>query len=199
MTQVDCLPERVDGPSGVLLRGWVADDAQALDAAVTRSADHLRPWMEWMADEPLTVDQRRTRIEQWKRDRPAGGDTIYGVFVGDAVAGGCGLHRRLGQDGLEIGYWIHVDFIGQGLATTISAMLTDAAFAQPGIERVQIRHDKANVRSSAVPRKLGFALVDEVTDQIEAPAEVGVSWYWQITREQWRERAPLASAVSPRV
>lgn len=192
------LPERLLGPGDVLLRCWVPDDAEALVEAVTRSADHLRPWMEWMADEPLSVDRRRAMIEEWERDRAAGGDAIYGVFMDGAVAGGCGLHHRLGEAGLEIGYWIHVDFAGRGLATTASALLTDAAFARPEIERVQIRHDKANLRSAAVPRKLGFTMVAEIDDEIEAPAEVGTSWYWQITREQWLDRGPLAPQVTRR-
>ena len=27
--------------------------------AVTESIEHLRPWMPWIADEPVTVEQRR--------------------------------------------------------------------------------------------------------------------------------------------
>ena len=61
------------------------------------------------------------------------------VDADDAVLGGCGLHGRLGVTGLEIGYWVHVDHIGRGLATDASAALTDAAFAIPGIERVRIQ------------------------------------------------------------
>jgi len=47
-------------------------------------------------------------------------------------------------------------------------LLTDAAFQIPGIERVEIHHDKANVASSGVPRKLGFELVEEVPDESRA-------------------------------
>lgn len=183
------------GPDGVILRHWVPEDAEALAAAISESAEHLRPWMEWMAHQPMSVDEQRRLIESWGRDRADGGDAVYGVFVGDQVAGGTGLHRRLGPHGLEIGYWIHVDFTRRGLATLISALLTDAAFEQPEIDRVQIRHDKANFRSAGVPRKLGFRLVREVADGVEAPAEVGVSCYWQITRDEWVERAPLAAGM----
>ncbi len=108
------------------------------------------------------------------------------------------MHRRLGPGGLEIGYWIHVDYLRCGLATLASALSTDAAFERPEIDRVQIRHDKANLRSGGVPSKLGFTLVQEVADGIEAPGEVGVSCHWQITRQEWEPRAPLAAQFSLR-
>jgi ribosomal-protein-serine acetyltransferase len=192
------LPERVAGPNGVVVRRWVPDDAEALVRAVTESAEHLRPWMPWMAHEPASVEQRITLIENWHRDWAAGGDVVMGVFVDDQVAGGSGLHRRLGPDGLEIGYWIHAGFTRRGLATLVSALLTDAAFGLPEIQRVQITHDKANLASGGVPVKLGFARVEELPDAVDAPGEVGISCHWQITRDQWRERAPLAAGMSLR-
>lgn len=198
MSSISGIPERIVGPDGVLLRRWEPADAEALVAAVTRSAEHLRPWMEWMAHQPMSVAEQRRLIESWARDWAEGGDAVYGVFVGDEVAGGTGLHRRLGPDGLEIGYWVGFGFTRRGLATLLSALLTDAAFELPEINCVQIRHDKANIRSAGVPRKLGFRLVKEVVDGVEAPGEIGVSCYWQITRAQWRERAPLAGGMGLR-
>jgi len=190
------LPERLDGPDDVVVRRWVSEDAEALVAAVTESAEHLRPWMPWMAQEPMSVDQRVQMIEDWERDAISKGDVVMGVFVGDRVAGGTGLHRRLGADGLEIGYWIHVGFVRRGLATLVSALLIDAAFALPEIKRVQICHDKANPASGGVPRKLDFRLEHETPAEIEAPGEVGISCCWQITRAEWFGRAPLASRFS---
>ena len=45
----------------------------------------------------------------------------------DAVLGGCGLHGRLCVTGLEIGYWVHIDHIGRGLATDASAAWVSTA------------------------------------------------------------------------
>jgi RimJ/RimL family protein N-acetyltransferase len=56
----------------------------------------------------------------------------------------------------EIGYWIHKDHINQGLATEATAALTRVAFTIDKVTRVEIHCDPANVRSAAVPRKLGF-------------------------------------------
>ncbi len=167
----------------MLLRRWVPDDAEALGRAVAVSTDHLRPWMAWIAEEPVPLERRRAMIAGWERDWSEGGDVVLGVFVDGRVAGGCGLHRRIGAGGLEIGYWIHVAFLRRGLATRAARMLTDAALALPEITRVEIHHDKANLASAGVPRKLGFEWLGESRDEPEAPADLGIEWRWRMDEE----------------
>ena len=185
------LPERIDGPDGLVLRRWVADDAEALGQAVAESAAHLRPWMGWIADEPMALDQRRALIGEWERAWSAGGDVILGVFLDGEIVGGGGLHRRIARDGLEIGYWTHSDFLRRGLATRASALLTGAAFALPRITHVEIHHDKANEASAGVPRKLGFAFLGETPDEPVAPAEIGVECRWRMEKLDWCDRAGI--------
>jgi RimJ/RimL family protein N-acetyltransferase len=182
------LPERLEDPDGLVLRRWVVADAEALGRAVAESADHLRPWMGWIAGEPLLLERRRELIDEWERDWSEGGDVVLGVFMDGRVAGGCGLHHRIGAGGLEIGYWIHPAFLRRGLATRVVKLLTEAAFAVPGVSRVEIHHDKANQASSGVPRKLGFEWLDEAPDEPEAPAEVGIECRWRMEKEAWLAR-----------
>ncbi len=184
------LPERVAGPDGLLLRRWVASDAAGLGEAIRESAEHLRPWMGWIAEEPLPIDQRRKMINDWDRDWAQGGDVVLGAFLAGRIAGGCGLHRRIGPDGLEIGYWIHTAFLRRGLATRVAHALTGAAFAVPGITRVEIHHDKANQASAGIPRKLGFSWLGEAPDEPVAPGDTGVEWRWAMDRHTWNALEP---------
>lgn len=167
------------------LRRWMPDDEAVLGRIVTESLEHLLPWMPWARFEPLTNEARRALIEGWESEWRAGGDVTLAVMAGDEPVGSTGLHRRLGPNALEIGYWVHVAHVGRGYATELSRVLTDAAFAIPGIERVEIHHDKANVRSAAVPRKLGFNFEGEHEREPAAPAETGAEWVWTISKEQW--------------
>ncbi len=184
------LPESLPGPGRLLLRRWVPTDAEVLGRAVAESLEHLRPWMSWASQEPLSPSNRRAMIEKWEQEWLEGGDVTMGVFVDARVAGGVGLHRRIGVGGLEIGYWTHPAFLRMGLATTAAWVLTDAAFALPGIAHVEIHHDRANVASAGIPRKLGYCLVAQLTDQPDAPGEVGVECRWRMTREQWAAAKP---------
>ncbi len=77
-----------------------------------------------------------------------------------------------------------------GIATTAVAMLTDAAFALPGITRVEIHHDRANEASAGIPRTLGYHLIAQVADEPQAPNEIGVECRWRITLEQWASSRP---------
>jgi RimJ/RimL family protein N-acetyltransferase len=141
--------------------------------------------MEWAAAEPMRQRQRRQQIIGWRNDWEANRDAVYGVFVDGRIAGGCGLHRRLAEDGLEIGYWIHARFVRQGLATRAVALLTEAALALPGITHVEIHHDKANEASGAIPRKLGFEFLGEHADKPAAPGDVGIECQWRIDERRW--------------
>ncbi len=165
-----------------------------LSDAVAESREHLRPWMAWIAAEPLTIEQRRSMLIEFERDWLAGGDVMLGMFLNGRVVGGCGLHRRIACDGLELGYWVHPHFTRRGLATTAARLLTDAALTLPGITHVEIHHDKANVASAGVPRRLGFWLLAEAPDEIEAPAECGIEYQWRMDQERWALPAPALAA-----
>lgn len=180
------LPDCVAEGASLTVRRWTVDDAAALGAAVEESREHLQAWMPFANDPPLSLDARRCLIDRWTSEWATGGDCLYGIFVQSQVAGSCGLHRRLGPNGLEIGYWLHPAFTGRGIATEMARLLTDAAFGVDGIDTVEIHHDKANMRSAGVPRRLGYRLLGEFPDEPEAPGEVGVEMRWQTTTGEWR-------------
>ena len=184
------VPETLVGPR-VVLRRWTVADVAVLSAAIARNLEHLRPWMPWIADEPLSPGARTALVERWERSWRAGGDAVLGVFLGDEVVGGCGLHRRRGPSGLEIGYWIDAGHTGRGLASEAATLLTEAAFEVPGCSFVEIHHDRANVASAAVPRRLGYRFVGERPDTVEAPGEVGVDCTWRMEISQWRRSRGL--------
>jgi RimJ/RimL family protein N-acetyltransferase len=177
------LPERIEG-RGVLLKRWRESDAEAFATPVTESAEHLRPWVAWVADEPLSLGQRRAMLAKREQEWLDGGDVALAVIAEGQVAGGCGLHRR-DPGTLEIGYWIHSSFLRRGLATAASALLTDAALGITGIDHVEIHHDKANVASGRVPQKLGFDMVGEQLAKAEAPGNTGVNLIWRMDRSRW--------------
>ena len=180
-------PEEIELPTvGARLRRHHVDDLDTVHEAIELSRDHLRPWMPW-ADQ--TRQETGEFLERSVAEWDAGHDFGY-IAIDDAdrsVVGGTGLHRRIGEDGLEIGYWRRADAGGRGLVTTWSAALTRAAFALDGVERVEIHCDEANVASAAVPRRLGFTLERIEDKPIAAPGELGRSMIWICRPGQVRE------------
>ena len=179
------LPESIEcGP--LLLRRWRVEDAELQERAVRESMEHLRPWMPWIADEPQPLERRRDTIAAWEREWEAGGDVYLALLHEGVVAGSAGLHRRRGPGALEIGYWLHPAFTGRGIATMAARLLTNAAFTVDGIDRVEIRHDVANVRRGAVPARLGFTMLRETPNAEPGPGDAGTDRVWSVTREAWR-------------
>lgn len=142
----------------LVLRCWNPVDAPLLAIAVDESLEHLYPWMPWAKDEPSDMQTRVERMRRFRADFDRDEEFIYGAFdlTESKVLGGCGLHCRIEGSAREIGYWIHKDHINKGLATELSAALTKIAFEIDGVDRVEIHMDPKNLRSAAVPRKLGY-------------------------------------------
>ena len=178
----------------VVVRHWREEDATALARAVVESLDHLRPWMPWAEEEPKSPAARLELIRRWERERMAGGDEFLGIWLDGQLVGGCGLHRRIGPGGFELGYWVHRGFTRRGVATAAARQLCEHAFAAPSTDRVEIHHDRANVASAGVAAALGFERVGERRRAPQAPADEGVDWIWRLTRAAFEARASSSSA-----
>ncbi|WP_043629279.1 GNAT family N-acetyltransferase [Nonomuraea candida] len=168
----------------LVLRRWQRQDIDALARAIRDSHDHLLPWSLLAVGDSRDVatDLVTTARSEWERDEAY----KYAILVEGLVVGGCGLMRRAGPGGLEIGYWLHGDWTGRGLVTEAVAVLIAAGFALDGVEWLEIRHDVANVASAGVPRRLGFAEVKLQTaphaPSPRMPGESGVVRVWRKTR-----------------
>jgi RimJ/RimL family protein N-acetyltransferase len=142
----------------LVIRCWHPGDIDLLSTAIAESLDHLRVWMPWAQEEPKEWYEKVEWLRQARGKFDLNQVFLYGIFNVDEtkVFGGIGLHPRIGDNALEIGYWIHVAHINQGLATEAAAALTKVAFTIHGVERVEIHCDPANLKSASVARKLGF-------------------------------------------
>jgi ribosomal-protein-serine acetyltransferase len=177
---MDRLPERIESGE-LLLRRWTVDDAEGLARLVAENAEHLRPWMPWMGEEPRPLAERIALIQRWEEEWLEGGDVLLAVVREGELAGSCGMHRRIGPGGVELGYWVAAPHLRQGVATAVAMALTNAALGLPGMDRVEIHHDVNNLASAGVPAGLGFEPVGEEPGDASAPAASGVERMWRAT------------------
>ncbi|MGW1727894.1 GNAT family N-acetyltransferase [Streptomyces sp. NPDC002306] len=173
----------------VELRRWRMGDVDALERAIHESLDHLVPWMPWAAQHSRqnTSDFLARNQEEWETGQAFG----FAITSGTAVIGSCGLMRRIGAGGLDIGYWLHPRWTGRGLATMAALALVRQGFRLPGIDRIEIHHDAANPASGAIARRLGFTEVERVRapeGQPTAPGETGTVVIWRMTAAEWKTR-----------
>ena len=182
------VPEELAVPGhGLVLRRWRAHHADQLRSAVDRSHADLRGWMPWASERP-TLESVGEFLERAGAETGSELEMGFGLFEpGGELVGAVGLHGRRGPGTLEIGYWVRSDRTGRGYATAAARALTDAAFeCFPGVDRVEIRCDPANLASAAIPPKLGYRLDRREASDIVAPAQTGSQLVWTVTRAEWR-------------
>lgn len=85
-------------------------------------------------------------------------DEVYVIWYKYEFAGLIGFKDadRI-NDKIEIGYWLTEKMTGKGIATLAVHKMVNLAFRNMDMNRVQIRCGVGNVKSSAIPRRLGFS------------------------------------------
>jgi len=158
------------------LTRWTFADAPELTATVAGSLDHIGAWMIWATD-GYTAEDSTEFLQRTRKNWETGETHDFALRVGGSIAGAVGIMAREG--GVEIGYWLARDFVGRGLVTRAVSLLTAEAF-RLGAGYVEIKHDELNVRSGAVPARLGFTKVrEEPVEKPLAPACAGTNHVWR--------------------
>lgn len=181
-------PAEVLSHGQVELRRWHTSDLDALHEAISGSLHHLIPWMPWAAsyDRLMGPAFLARNEDEWVSGKAFG----YAITTNETVIGSCGLHRRIGAGGLDVGYWLHPRWTGRGLATMAVTALVGQGFRLTGTDRMEIHHDAANPAGGAVARRLGFTEAGRgpTPEGPTAPGEVGIDVVWRITAAQWALR-----------
>lgn len=177
---------RVLHAGAVTLVAYDGTEAPVLASVVGANLAHLGPWMPWAQRAP-TVAEEEEVVARFRAQWDAG--TAYAYWLREEgtgeLVGGAGLHARVGEGGLEIGYWVRADRIRRGYATATARALTTAAFGVEGIVRVEIHCDETNLASARVPARLGYRLARVAASPREAPGESGREMVWVMDAETW--------------
>lgn len=101
-----------------------------------------------------------------------------------SVMGYCGLCLQVidGREDVEIGYRLHPQLWGQGLATEAAAIVLEYAFETLKLERVIACIDAENVSSIRVAEKIGLTYAQDSLFQGQIPVRVYVREATRSTR-----------------
>ena len=130
-------------------------DAEEVHRLVELNRAYLTDWMPWAAEQTFegTAEFVRKTGEQLKQDN--GFQTV--LVCAGRIVGSVGYHAiNRESNSTSIGYWLGEAHQGRGLMTRAVSALTDHAFDEWGLNRVEIHAAVGNVRSRAIPERLGF-------------------------------------------
>jgi RimJ/RimL family protein N-acetyltransferase len=147
---------RLHTSTGLVLRAWTDDDVPALlvgFAPPEMRMQHTGPPI----DTPAAArDWLRVRREAWE----AGTGYVFAVTDADDTVLGCmsvtAIDRR--HDIGWVSYWTMAAAWGRGVAGAAARAITDWAFADLGLFRLELGHRTDNVASCRVATAAGYAV-----------------------------------------
>jgi RimJ/RimL family protein N-acetyltransferase len=146
-------PVEIPVAAGLALRPWHADDAPAVLDALRDPAIAL--WNPGQAPDLDGAARWIARRADW-----SGGDhasLAVADAATDALLGSVSLHR-IYDGGGSIGYWTVAAARGRGIASAAVAAVSDWAFTDLGLHRIELCHAVANPASCRVARRAGYRL-----------------------------------------
>lgn len=133
-------------------------DADELFRLTDQNREHLRRWLPWL-DETQTVSDTRSFIRSTMRQFVQTRAFVAGIRWQGRLAGVIGHNRIDWASGTAFpGYWLGREFEGKGIMTASCRALLDHDFAELALNKVVITCATENVRSRAIPERLGFRL-----------------------------------------
>jgi ribosomal-protein-serine acetyltransferase len=144
--------------SATALRVVREGDARELFALTQANRQYLRAWLPWV-DAVNSADDSRDFLATVVAQREAGRGPTFGIIRRGALVGVIGYLPldRVNRCG-EIGYWLAEGEQGQGIMTACCRFVVRYGFLTLDLNRVQIAAATANLRSRAIPERLGFKL-----------------------------------------
>ncbi|MBZ5696889.1 MAG: GNAT family N-acetyltransferase [Acidobacteriia bacterium] len=141
---------------GIELRRVSTADCDELYAAIDRNRACLRTWLPWVID-TFSLSDLTEFIRQREIDNADRVSLTTNIRHQGKLCGAIGLHAINQRDrNTSIGYWLDEAYQGQGIMTRACRAIVTEGFRQYGLHRIEIRCATGNIRSSAIPRRLGF-------------------------------------------
>lgn len=161
-------------------------NAEEVFAVVRENLEQLKLWMPWATDD-YSLESARDYIKQVRAEFAA--NTGFGaiVFWKEKFVGSISFHHfDLTNKSTHLGYWLAQSAQGKGLMTKCSRALINYAFDELRLNRVQINCNVENVKSRAIPERLGFKL-EGIHRQVEFLNNRFRDWaVYAMLAEEWK-------------
>lgn len=139
-------------------KGWLEplgpEHAEALFGLVHGSRQHLHPWLPWLkrihSPQDTAAFIRRLVAERGPQ---------FVICVDNRVCGGVGFyHLDKAAQKAALGYWLGVEYTGQGIMLDAVRQLCEHGFRYLRLRQIEIRCAAHNQPSRKIPERLGFYL-----------------------------------------
>jgi len=138
------------------LRDLSESHAPGLYELLETNRSSLREWLPWLDTQRSVQDSIQfIRTARTQSDRNE--SLSLGIWYRNDLCGVISFHRiDWPNRATMIGYWLSADFQGKGLMTESCRAFVDYGFTRMSLHRIEIRCATGNLKSRAIPERLGF-------------------------------------------
>lgn len=142
--------------SDLQLRDLSESHAPKLFELLDANRASLREWLPWLDGQQTVQDSlqfiRTVRIHSDRQE-----SLSVGIWYRGELCGVIGFHRfDWANRATMIGYWLASEFRGKGIMTEACRAFVDYGFREFRLHRIEIRCAPGNLKSRAIPERLGF-------------------------------------------
>ncbi|MBU8880058.1 GNAT family N-acetyltransferase [Bacillus sp. FJAT-29790] len=131
--------------------------SEELFQLVDRNRYHLRRWLPWV-DTMSSPVQYHSIIPMWLKQFADNNGFNTGIRYHGKLVGAAGFHQvDWNNKQTSMGYYLAAGYEGKGIMTRTVQALVNHAFLDLQLNRVEIRCGVRNMKSRAIPERLGFA------------------------------------------
>lgn len=159
--------------------------ADILHDVIDKNRQHIGRFLPFAKHQ--TLEGTREFVQSSLHRFAAGTDVLSTIWYRNQLVGSIGLHITPGQQSASIGYWIAEEAQGKGIMTKCCQAVIDYAFDDLGLHRIEIRANTDNVKSRAIPERLGFKQEGILRQAFKLENGFADSVVYGLLAEEWRQ------------
>lgn len=131
-------------------------DGERVFELTNKSRSYLRKWLPWL-DVTIKIEDTIEFIKGCLKGFAENKSLNSVILFKGKIVGVAGYNNiNWSNKTAYIGYWLGEEFQGNGIMTEVAKTLTDYAFKELNLNKVEIRAAVENKKSRSIPERLNF-------------------------------------------
>ncbi len=153
------------------IRLYEQKDVEQMREAAIESVPDVFPWMAWCHDR-YSLDDAQQWVDRQVELAKRGLAFEFAIFdETERYLGGCGINHINDDDRFaNLGYWVRSSAMGYGVAPHAVRFVSNYAFRETNLNRLEIVIAVGNVRSQRVAEKVGATREGVLHSRIMLPS-----------------------------
>lgn len=170
----------------VAIRSWRPEDSAELFRLTGENRKILQEWLAWV---PLVKKEKDSLnfIRKCLKEYKEKSGLELGIWFKDRLIGCIGLHHINKENrGTSIGYWLSLKYQGKGIMVQTVHALVNYGFRELNLNRIDLKAGKSNIKSRAIPEKLGFKLEGILREEVFVNNRFVSHAVYSILQREWK-------------